>query len=89
MRIELPGCYDARFERKITGYSFSSFSSVKANLQSSAGSTQINSIQLFVLFDFFKSPIYLKTGMWKRLNFCESGSTLKKEAGSGSKLGSI
>jgi len=27
-------------------------------------------------------------GMWKRLNFCESRSTLKKEAGSGSKLGS-
>jgi len=29
--------------------------------------------------------------MWKRLNFCESvsESTLKKEAGSGSKLGSI
>jgi len=29
--------------------------------------------------------------MWKRLNFCESrsGSTLKKEAGSGSELGSI
>jgi len=27
--------------------------------------------------------------MWKRLNFCGSGSTLKKEAGSGSKLGSI
>jgi len=31
-------------------------------------------------------------GMWKRkrlkrLNFCGSGSTLKKEAGSGSKLG--
>jgi len=23
---------------------------------------------------------------WKRLNFCGSGSTLKKEAGSGSKL---
>jgi len=22
---------------------------------------------------------------WKQLNFCESGSTLKKEAGSGSK----
>jgi len=30
-----------------------------------------------------------KTGMWKRLNFCGSGSTLKKEARSGSKLGSI
>jgi len=27
--------------------------------------------------------------MWKRLNFCGSGSTLKKEAESGSKLGSI
>jgi len=29
--------------------------------------------------------------MWKRkrLNFCGSGSTLKKEAGSGSELGSI
>jgi len=26
--------------------------------------------------------------MWKRLNFCGSGSTLKKEAGRGSKLGS-
>jgi len=26
---------------------------------------------------------------WKRLNFCESGSTLKKEAGSGSNLGSL
>jgi len=26
---------------------------------------------------------------WKRLNFCESGSTLKKEAGSVSKHGSI
>jgi len=25
---------------------------------------------------------------WKRLNFCGRGSTLKKEAGSGSKLGS-
>jgi len=25
-------------------------------------------------------------GMWKRLIFCGSGSTLKKEAGSGSKL---
>jgi len=24
---------------------------------------------------------------WKRLNFCRSGSTLKKEAGSGSELG--
>jgi len=34
------------------------------------------------------------SGMWKRkwskrLNFCGSESTLKKEAGSGSKLGSI
>jgi len=29
------------------------------------------------------------SGSWKRLNFCGSGSTLKKEAGSGSKLGSI
>jgi len=30
-------------------------------------------------------------GMWKRkqLNFCGSGSTLKKEAGSGSELGSV
>jgi len=28
-------------------------------------------------------------GMWKRLNFCGSGSTLKKEAGSRSKLESI
>jgi len=30
------------------------------------------------------------SGMWKRkrLNFCRSESTLKKEAGSGSKLGS-
>jgi len=27
--------------------------------------------------------------MWKRLKFCRSGNTLKKEAGSGSKLGSI
>jgi len=27
------------------------------------------------------------SGSWKRLNFCESGSTLKKEAGS--ELGSI
>jgi len=26
---------------------------------------------------------------WKRLNFCGSGSTFKKEAGSGSELGSI
>jgi len=26
------------------------------------------------------------SGSWKRLNFCESRSTLKKEAGSGSKL---
>jgi len=26
---------------------------------------------------------------WKRLYFCGSGSTLKKEAGSGSELGSI
>jgi len=29
------------------------------------------------------------TGMWKRLNFLESGSTLKKQAESGSKLGNI
>jgi len=28
------------------------------------------------------------SGSWKRLNFCGSGSTLKKEARSGSKLGS-
>jgi len=28
------------------------------------------------------------SGSWKRLNFCGSGSTLKKEAGSRSKLGS-
>jgi len=27
-------------------------------------------------------------GGWKRLNFCENGSTLKKEARYGSKLGS-
>jgi len=35
--------------------------------------------------------IELLPGMWKwkRLNFCGSGSTLKKEAGRGSKLGSI
>jgi len=26
---------------------------------------------------------------WKRLSFCGSGGTLKKEAGSGSELGSI
>jgi len=32
-----------------------------------------------------------KLGMWKqkRLNFCGNGRTLKKEAGSESKLGSI
>jgi len=35
-----------------------------------------------------------ESGSWKRkqckrLNFCGSGSTLKKEAGSGSELGSI
>jgi len=29
------------------------------------------------------------SGSWKRLNVCGSGSTLKKEAGSGSELGSI
>jgi len=29
-----------------------------------------------------------RAGMWKRLNFCGSGSILKKEARSGSKLGS-
>jgi len=28
-------------------------------------------------------------GSWKRLNFCGSGSTLKKEAGNGSNLGSV
>jgi len=28
------------------------------------------------------------SGSLKRLNFCESGSILKKEAGNGSKLGS-
>jgi len=33
--------------------------------------------------------IKFQPGMWKRLNFYGSGSTLKKEAGSGSKLGSI
>jgi len=35
--------------------------------------------------------VILKAGMWKRklLNFCGSGNVLKKEAGSGSKLGSI
>ena len=27
--------------------------------------------------------------MWKRLNFCGSGSTLMKKTGSGSELGSI
>jgi len=27
--------------------------------------------------------------MWKRLNFCGSGSILKKKAGNGSELGSI
>jgi len=31
----------------------------------------------------------LCTGMWKQLNFCGSRSTLKKETGSRSKLGSI
>jgi len=36
-----------------------------------------------------KHAVY-KSEMWKRkrLNFCRSGSSLKKEAGSGSKLGS-
>jgi len=29
------------------------------------------------------------SGSWKQLNFCGNGGTLKKEAGSGSKLGSI
>jgi len=30
-----------------------------------------------------------ESGSWKRLNFCGSGSTLNKEAGSGNKLRSI
>jgi len=29
------------------------------------------------------------SGSWKRLNYSGSGNTLKKEAGSGSELGSI
>jgi len=29
------------------------------------------------------------SGSWKRLNFCGSGSTLKKEVGSGNEFGSI
>jgi len=36
----------------------------------------------------FSKFIVSAPGMRKRLNFCGSGSTLKKEAGSGSKLGS-
>jgi len=40
-----------------------------------------------------KVKIELKAGMWKRKleadKFCRSRSTLKKEAGSGSELGSI
>jgi len=31
----------------------------------------------------------LSAGMWQLLNICGSGSTLKKEAGNGSELGSI
>jgi len=34
-------------------------------------------------------PEMWKRKRWKRLNFCGSGSTLKKEAGSGSELESI
>jgi len=34
-------------------------------------------------------PRMWKRKQWKWLNYCGSGSTLKKEAGSGSKLGSI
>jgi len=33
--------------------------------------------------------VIIEPGMWKRLNFCGCGSTLKKEAGSESELGSI
>jgi len=46
------------------------------------------STQFEVLFKKTKT-VNCHSGMWKRLNFCVSGSTLKKEAGSGSKLGSI
>jgi len=48
-------------------------------------------------FVFCETPFFvemLQTGVWKQkwwkqLNFCGSGSTLKKEAESGSKFGSI
>jgi len=48
--------------------------------------SELGSIRLFEKPEAF----FIKqgAGMWKRkrLNFCGSGSTLKKEAGSGSKL---
>jgi len=41
-------------------------------------------------YDFAVTPNQgCGSGSWKRLNFCGNGSTLKKEAGSGSELGSI
>jgi len=38
---------------------------------------------------YYSQPGMWKRKQWKRLNFCGSGSTLKKEDGNGSKLGSI
>jgi len=40
------------------------------------------------MFSFSEAGMW-KRKRWKLLNFCESESTLKKEAGSGSEFGSI
>jgi len=46
-------------------------------------------ILIEVIYFIFRTKLLYLAEMWKRLNFCGSGSTLKKEDGSGSKLGSI